>query len=86
MIITRELCKQEFPHLHLTLYHILFAADGLSKYAFPKEKGLEFQIFLEAYTLFWVWVWVLFNGISTLVGHLMPKRLFWISVIKVVVL
>ena len=34
----------------------------------------------------WVWVWVLFNGISTPVGHLMPKRLFWISVIKVVVL
>ena len=34
----------------------------------------------------WVWVWVLFNGISTPVGHLMPKRLFWISVIKVAVL
>ena len=31
-------------------------------------------------------VWVLFNGISTPVGHLMPKRLFWISVIKVAVL
>ena len=35
---------------------------------------------------FWVWVWVLFNGISTPVGHLMPKRLFLISVIKIAVL
>ena len=34
----------------------------------------------------WVWVWVLFNGISTPVGHLMPKRLFLISVIKIAVL
>ena len=33
-----------------------------------------------------VWVWVLFNGISTPVGHLMPKRLFLISVIKIAVL
>ena len=33
-----------------------------------------------------VWVTVLFNSISTPVGHLMPKRLFLISVIKIAVL
>ena len=49
------------------------------------EEKLCLKIDLISYPV-WVWVWVLFNGISTPVGYLIPKRLFWISVIKEAVL
>ena len=75
--------KYAYIHIYMFMQH----HNDNNRQTHDDKDAVINEIILLCASLNWVWVWVLFNVISTPVGHLMPKTFFFlISVIKIAVL